>query len=360
MEATKIPNPRAVANMKGVIQSVLVVLFLSGGIWSQDLTNYLERLEYFYECPKECRCPSTYSNALYCDNQNLKEMPKMPSRVLYGYIQNNFIKALPEKSFKNKTQLRWINLNKNKITSDNIDKGLFQKMENLLHLYMDDNNLEEVPAPLPSSLEHLRLARNKISRIPEGAFTNLDKLTLLDLQGNNLKDFAIEVNTFQGLKSLLQLNLAKNGLKEMPPQIPNSTLQLFLDNNSIKAIPQDYFSGLPKLSFVRLNHNKISDTGIPEFVFNVSSIIDLQLSHNQLTIVPPIHLSLEHLYLDHNQIKNINGAQVCPIPINTLSQMPSTDHQPRLRYLRLDGNGIKPPIPLELLMCFRLLTGIVI
>ncbi|XP_078423884.1 keratocan [Cetorhinus maximus] len=346
--------------MKVVVQPVLVALFLSSGIWCQDISNYLERMEYFYECPKECRCPPNFSNALFCDSQNLKEMPKVPSRVLYAYFQNNLIEALSEKSFKNKTHLSWLNLNKNKITSSKIDKGLFQKMENLLYLYLEDNNLEEVPAPLPSSLEHLRLARNKISSISEGTFTNLEKLMVLDLQGNNLRDFAIEVNTFRGLKTLMQLNLATNGLKEMPQQVPASTLQLFLDNNAIKAIPQNYFSGLPKLSTIRLNHNEISDTGIPETVFNVSSILDLQLSHNQLTAVPPIHFSLEHLYLDHNQIKNINGAQVCPIPVNTIDHMLSRDQQPRLRYLRLDGNGIKPPIPLELLMCFRLLTGIVI
>ncbi|XP_078077259.1 keratocan [Mustelus asterias] len=346
--------------MKVAVQPVLIVLFLSSGTWCQDMSNYIERMEYFYECPKECRCPPNFSNALYCDGQKLQEMPKVPSRVLYAYMQNNFIEALSEKSFKNKTHLSWINLNKNKITSSKIDKGLFQKMENLLYLYFDDNNLEAVPAPLPSSLEHLRLARNKISSIPEGAFANLGKLMVLDLQGNNLRDFTIEANTFRGLKALMQINLAKNGLKAMPPQLPSSTLQLFLDNNAITAIPQDYFSSMPKLSSVRLNYNEISDTGIPETVFNVSSIIDLQLSHNQLTSVPPIHFSLEHLYLDHNKIKNINGAQVCPIPVNTVDLLLAKDQQPRLRYLRLDGNEIKPPIPLELLMCFRLLTGIVI
>ncbi|XP_067856130.1 keratocan [Heptranchias perlo] len=346
--------------MKVMVQPALVALFLSSGIWCQNTPDYFQRLQYFYECPKECRCPPNYSNALYCDNLNLKEMPSVPSRVLYAYLQNNLIEALSEKSFKNETQLRWVNLNKNKITSSNIAKGLFQKMENLLYLYFEDNNLEEVPAPLPSSLVQLRLGRNKISSIPEGAFTNLGRLTMLDLQGNKLSDFVIPANTFQGLTALLQLNLAKNGLKEMPPQIPASTLQLFLDSNSIEAIPHNYFSSLPKLSFIRLNHNKISDTGIPETVFNVSSIIDLQLSHNHLTAVPPIHFSLEHLYLDHNQIKNINGAQICPIPISTIDQTPSTDRQPRLRYLRLDGNGIKPPIPVELMMCFRLLSGLVI
>ncbi|XP_051885976.1 keratocan-like [Pristis pectinata] len=342
-----------------VAQPILVVLFISSGIWCQD-QEYLARLEYFYECPKECQCPGRFSNALYCDSKNLREMPLVPSRVLYAYLQNNLIDAISEKSFKNGTQLKWLNLNKNMITSNNIAKGLFKKMENLLYLYLEDNNLEEVPSPLPSSLEQLRLARNKISSIPEGAFSNLEKLTMLDLQSNRLKNFVIQPNTFKGLKTLLQLNLAQNDLTAMPEQVPVSTLQLYLDNNSIKEIPLDYFRSLPKLSFVRLNHNEISDTGIPETVFNVSSIIDLQLSYNQLTSVPLIHFRLQHLHLDHNQIKQINGAQICPVPVNTIYQRPVGEHHPQLRYLRLDGNGIKPPIPLELMMCFRLLSAIVI
>mgnify|MGYP001856661464 FL=1 len=35
------------------------------------------------------------------------------------------------------------------------------------------------------------------------------------------------------------------------------------------------------------------------------------------------------------------------------------DSVPRLRYLRLDGNLLKPPIPLDLMMCFRLLQSVV-
>ncbi|XP_069758403.1 keratocan [Narcine bancroftii] len=346
------------ANMK-VGQPVLIALFITSGVWCQD-QEYLARLEYFYECPKECKCPGRFSNALYCDSKNIREMPLVPSRVLYAYLQNNLIDAISDKSFKNETQLKWLNLNKNMITSTNIGKDLFKKMENLLYLYLEDNNLEEVPSPLPSSLEQLRLARNRISSIPEGTFSNLEKLTMLDLQGNRLKDSVIQPNTFRGLKMLLQLNLAQNDLKAMPEQVPASTLQLYLDNNSIKEIPIDYFSSLSKLSFVRLNNNEISNIGVPETVFNVSSIIDLQLSYNQLTAVPLIHFSLQHLHLDHNQIKKINGAQICPVPVNTIYQRPIGEHQPQLRYLRLDGNGIKPPIPLELMMCFRLLSAIVI
>jgi proline arginine-rich/leucine-rich repeat protein len=36
------------------------------------------------------------------------------------------------------------------------------------------------------------------------------------------------------------------------------------------------------------------------------------------------------------------------------------ENVPHLRYLRLDGNFLKPPIPLDLMMCFRLLQSVVI
>lgn len=58
------------------------------------------------------------------------------------------------------------------------------------------------------------------------------------------------------------------------------------------------------MTFLRLNYNKLSDDGIPPNGFNVSSILDLQLSHNQLTKIPPINAHLEHLHLDHNRIKS--------------------------------------------------------
>ncbi|XP_023831493.2 keratocan-like [Salvelinus sp. IW2-2015] len=91
----------------------------------------------------------------------------------------------------------------------------------------------------------------------------------------------------------------------------------------------------------------------------MSSILDLQLSHNQLTQVPMIPSGLEHLHLDHNQIKSVNGSDICPVSADALEGY-VTETAPKLRYLRLDGNEIKPPIPRDLMVCFRLLRSIVI
>lgn len=58
------------------------------------------------------------------------------------------------------------------------------------------------------------------------------------------------------------------------------------------------------LSFVRLNRNQLSDKGLPKGVFNISTLLDLQLSHNQINSIPMISSHLEHLYLNHNQIES--------------------------------------------------------
>ena len=57
----------------------------------------------------------------------------------------------------------------------------------------------------------------------------------------------------------------------------------------------------------------------------------------------------------------INGTQICPNNLVAFHDFSSDlEHVPHLRYLRLDGNYLKPPIPLDLMMCFRLLQSVVI
>ncbi|KAM6437413.1 keratocan [Liasis olivaceus] len=350
--------------MNIILCSSLLVSFLTSIVWTRtvraidDQPDPYNWLFYNFECPQECFCPPSFPNALYCDSKALKEIPVIPARIWYLYLQNNLIETITEKSFVNATQLKWINLNNNKITTNGIEKGVFNNLKSLLYLFLEDNYLEEVPAPLPTSLEQLRLARNKIRTIPEGVFNNLENLTMLDLHQNKLLDNTFSSNTFQGLRSLMQLNVAQNALTKMPPILPPNVMQLFLDSNSIEAIPENYFDAMFKLVSLRLNNNKLTDGGLPIKVFNISSLLDLQLSYNELTIVPAISIHLEHLHLDNNRISTLNGTQMCPIPLP--GDYVYEKNLPQLRYLRLDGNGIQPPLPLDLMLCFRFLQALVI
>lgn len=64
---------------------------------------------------------------------------------------------------------------------------VFEKIPALLYLYAQGNHLKEVPSGLPASLEQLRLSKNRISKIPAGAFNKMGNLTLLDLYYNQVK-----------------------------------------------------------------------------------------------------------------------------------------------------------------------------
>ncbi|KAM7005794.1 prolargin [Tautogolabrus adspersus] len=308
------------------------------------------------DCPRECLCSPNYPNSLNCENRNIRVIPVIPSRTHYLYLQNNYISEVTAEPFLNATDVRWINLANNRIHQ--INKQVFQKIPALLYLYAQRNHLKEVPSGLPASLEQLRLGRNRISKIPSNAFSKMGNLTLLDLYHNQLSDNGLGQNSFKDLKSLMQLNLAHNALKKMPAGVPNGLIQLFLDKNSIDDIPKQYFKDFNHLAFVRLNRNQLSDKGLPKNVFNISTLLDLQLSHNQLASVPHFNSHLEQLHLDHNSIESINGTLICPYSIDAVMN----DHNlvPSLRYLRLDGNHLSPPIPVDVIMCFRQLYSIVI
>ncbi|CAL8338534.1 unnamed protein product [Lota lota] len=307
----------------------------------------------FPDCPRECFCDPSYPSALNCENRNLRKVPIIPSRIHYLYLQNNYISEVTAEAFANATELRWVNLANNRI--QRVDKEVFGKIPSLIYLYLQKNQLKEVPAELPAGLEQLRLGRNRISKIPAGAFKNLEHLVLLDLYHNQLSDSDLGKNTFKDLTHLIQLNLARNILKKMPTGVPASVIQLFLDRNSIQDIPKQ---GLVHLAFVRLNYNQLSDKGVPKAVFNVSALLDLQLSHNQLSSIPLFNAHLEHLHLDHNSIESINGSQICPQSL--AADYGDLTLGPKLRYLRLDGNHLSPPLPMDVAMCFRHLHSIVI
>lgn len=283
--------------------TVYAVLLLAVSVSSQEMP-YEHLLSQLQACPKECRCPPSFPNAVYCDNRSLKRIPKIPPFTWYLYLQNNLIDVLSADALRNATQLKWINLSRNKISDEGMQEDALKAMTSLVHLYMDDNLLTSVPSALPPKLEELRLSRNKISKIPAGVFARMDRLTLLDLQGNKLQDDAVTEVSLKGLSNLVQINLAKNQLNNMPPGLPSTTAQLYLDGNNIEKIPAEYFKALPKMAFLRLNYNKLGNGGFPKNVFNISSMLDLQLSYNQITEVPLIPPGLEHLHLDHNKIKS--------------------------------------------------------
>ncbi|KFP75173.1 Asporin, partial [Acanthisitta chloris] len=250
---------------------------------------------------KECFCPPAFPLSMYCDHRKLKTIPNIPSHVQQLYLQNNDIEAVPAGPFTNVTFVREINLSYNKIKFHRIDHGVFAKLSNLVQLHLQHNELEEFPFPLPSSLERLLLGFNKISQLPGTALEGLPNITMLDLCNNLLDDSALKGKPFANMKNLVQLNLCNNKLETMPPDLPSSLMHLSLENNSISYIPENYFNRLPKIIALRMSHNNLQN--IPRNTFNLPNLLELNLGHNKLKQVFYIPRSLQHLYIENNDIE---------------------------------------------------------
>lgn len=263
-----------------------------GGWWAEDV-----------DCPLECDCPSAYPTAMYCHNRNLQHVPYVPSHIKYVYLQHNQITGIQEGVFDNATDLVWVVLFHNKLTSEKIDKNVFSKLKNLDRLYLSHNELTRIPSNLPKSITDLRFGHNKVSKISSNSLEGMVSLTNVQLQANDIEDVG---DAFKGLKSLTKLDMRKNKLKKIPENLPETLQQLYLEFNYIESVPVGFLTKTPKLHFVRLAHNKLTDKGLPSNVFNVSTLVELDLSHNKLERIPTVSKNLENLYLQANKIKGMN------------------------------------------------------
>ena len=252
------------------------------------------------DCPLECDCPAKFPAAMYCHGRKLHHVPYVPSHIKYVYLQRNEITGIQDGVFDNATNLVWLVLFQNRLNSDKIGKNVFGKLRQLERLYLDHNELTRVPSNLPKSIKELRLGHNQISKIQAETFQGMTELASLQLHANAIEDAG---GAFKGLKSLAVLDMRKNNLRKVPMSLPQRLHQLYLGSNKIESVPANFLSMHPKLQFLRLSSNMITDEGIPSAVFNVSTLVELDLSHNKLERIPMLSRDLEYLYLQANRIK---------------------------------------------------------
>lgn len=165
---------------------------------------------------------------------------------------------------------------------------------------MQHNKLEHIPEGLPHGLQDLRLDHNAITSVLPGFLRGMNDLKALHLHYNAIQDLG---DTVESLASLGFLDLRGNQLSEIPKNLPPKLSQLYLDHNHISSVPVDFVKKRPELRFMRLSHNRLTDAGIPPNTFNVSTLMELDLSYNKLEKIPTVSTRLQVLYLQANCIK---------------------------------------------------------
>ncbi|XP_048404637.1 lumican [Stegostoma tigrinum] len=336
-----------------VIQLPIFALLVSSILCQYDYEEYfgyypLSSVAASYPvCSVECDCPVTFPTAMYCNHRRLKTIPMVPAEIKYLYLHNNQITGIPNSAFENATGLQWLVLDDNQLTSNNIGKNAFSKLKGLKRLYINRNNLTDGVRSLPKSLEELRLSSNRISKLGN-TLKGLENLTTLQLNDNKLSDIG---GSLSGLKSLMYLDLSANQLTKLPDDPPEAIEMFYVTDNKIKSIPKDYFNKIKSLQYLRISHNEITDDGIPDKIFNITSLIELDLAYNDLKTIPLVNENLENLYLQANKIEKFTMDSFCRVtgPADYSS----------IRHLRLDGNNIsRASMPYDMIRCLRLASDI--
>ncbi|CAO2581515.1 DCN [Lemmus lemmus] len=250
-------------------------------------------------CPFRCQC---HLRVVQCSDLGLDKVPKdLPPDTTLLDLQNNKITEIKDGDFKSLKNLHTLILVNNKINK--ISSGAFTPLVKLERLYLSKNQLKELPDKMPKTLQELRAHENEITKVRKSVFNGLANLSSIHLQYNQLKEDAVSAS-LRGLKSLMYLDLSFNQIAKIPNGLPASLQTLYLDNNKISGIPEEYFKRFTGLQYLRLSHNQLTDSGVPGNSFNISSLLELDLSYNKLKSIPNVNENLENYYLEVNELES--------------------------------------------------------
>ncbi|XP_070688949.1 podocan [Pempheris klunzingeri] len=187
-------------------------------------------------------------------------------------------------------------------------------------------DLTEFPAELSYKTRQLSLQNNKIEEITVEHISHLHQLETLNLQNNWLTTDGLEDEGFEMLEQLAYLYLANNKLTYAPKVLPPSLVSADFAANQLTRIYPYTFGYKPKLRSVYLHNNKLTDTGLPDQMFNGSDNLEIiTMSSNFLRVVPKnLPTNLFRLHLKSNKLEKI--------PVGAF------DNLPNLRELYLQNN----------------------
>ncbi|XP_078415464.1 toll-like receptor 7 [Cetorhinus maximus] len=227
--------------------------------------------------PRSLPCDVTKNNTAVlvdCSERELTQVPTgFPANATNISLTINHIPDVHSHSFSGLSNLTEIDLRcncmpvrlgpKDRVCTRplRVQQEAFSSLPALRALYLDGNQLKEIPQGLPHALTVLSLEANSIFALTKAnlsAMTNLEAIYL----GQNCyyrnpcnTSYQIEQDTFYNLGRLSILSLKDNNLTHVPGKLPPNLMQLLLYNNVIKRIGKDDFAELPKLEILDLSGN---------------------------------------------------------------------------------------------------------
>lgn len=218
------------------------------------------------------------------------------------------------------------------IASENELNNIRCSNDKLEYLDLSFNQFTEVESIKFRQLKTLILSNNKITRIANNAFSNIENLKKLDLTFNELNEFSVKIVSSSNLEELI---VHHNKLRNLADDIFSKSNLHYLDlsYNQFTDIESLKRTGAHELTTLDLTHNQITNISDTAFVYftklkvldlsfnNLTSLVDgtfdeqrllqnLSITNNKLLHMDFGILSalwdLESLDLTKNHIKDIN------------------------------------------------------
>uniref|UniRef100_UPI0037E8DFA7 toll-like receptor 7 n=1 Tax=Semicossyphus pulcher TaxID=241346 RepID=UPI0037E8DFA7 len=209
-----------------------------------------------------------------CTERSLKFIPLgIPRETTNLTLTINHIPNLNSSSFRGLENLTEIDMRcncvpikigpKDRVCTESvtIEEDTFTNLRNLQALYLDGNQLSSIPKGLPSNLILLSLEVNHIVEISKANLSEIRNVQMLYLSQNCYfrnpcnDSYKIEDGAFLQLNSLTLLCLKSNNLSFIPPQLPTSLKELYLYNNNIHNVTDEDFKNLTNLEILDISGN---------------------------------------------------------------------------------------------------------
>ncbi|KAM9509534.1 erbin isoform 5-T10 [Guaruba guarouba] len=254
---------------------------------------------------------------------------------------------------------------------EQVPKEIFTFEKTLEELYLDANQIEELPKQLFNcqSLYKLSLPDNDLTTLP-ASIANLINLRELDVSKNGIQEFPENI---KNCKVLTVVEASVNPISKLPDgfsQLLNLT-QLYLNDAFLEFLPAN-FGRLTKLQILELRENQLKilpktmsrltqlerlDLGsnefteVPEVLEQLSGLKEFWMDGNRLTLIPGFIGTLKHLtYLDVSKnnievleegISGCESLQDLLLSSNSLQQLPeSIGSLKKVTTLKIDENQL--------------------
>eukprot|EP00079_Xenopus_tropicalis_P032516 XP_017946287.1 PREDICTED: protein LAP2 isoform X1 [Xenopus tropicalis] len=190
---------------------------------------------------------------------------------------------------------------------EQVPKEIFTFEKTLEELYLDANQIEELPKQLFNcqSLHKLSLPDNDLTILP-ASIANLINLRELDVSKNGIQEFPENI---KNCKVLTIVEASVNPISKLPDgfsQLLNLT-QLYLNDAFLDFLPAN-FGRLTKLQILELRENQLKM--LPKTMNRLTQLERLDLGSNEFTEVPEVleQLSgLKEFWMDGNKLTYIPG-----------------------------------------------------